>query len=297
MEIVDVRECLPATDDAPLRQGDVFEWIPRPVDDSFRQYGLIVTADCDLAHEKHQGIISYVPVFSLRDYIRLFDLPKKVDIQLEKAGEALAGGVRKMQKNLPGFEVPMSASTVLEWVERKKPEDVLAALGIQDSPKSERVANLIRVYDALLQSREEGSFDDQLEALVLRQAHVSDGDLGKARQQVMSRVVDSVAKLPGDAFFVGCITDDEPLGHVAYLRMVREINHDEVAIRVTGLDGARAKRVSRMQSPFLYRLTQQLGDVFASIGLPADYEAQRRRIAEALATSSAAEGPETGNDS
>jgi hypothetical protein len=65
--------------------------------------------------------------------------------------------------------------------------------------------------------------------------------------------------------------------YVAYLRLVREVREPEIALLATDLEKPEvsAKRISRLTSPYVYRLTQQLGDVFASIGLPEDYERNR----------------------
>jgi hypothetical protein len=73
-------------------------------------------------------------------------------------------------------------------------------------------------------------------------------------------------------------------GWIAYLRLVREIQHDQVAVRQPDLrrKATTAKRVARLRSPYIYRLTQQLIDVFAAIGLPSEYEESRSSLVDAL---------------
>src|SRR5256885_8963072 len=61
-------ECTPNTDAAPLHQGDIFHWLASV--DPWSKFGLIITADCDIRKNKHRGILSYVPILTLRDYLR-----------------------------------------------------------------------------------------------------------------------------------------------------------------------------------------------------------------------------------
>ena len=103
-----------------------------------------------------------------------------------------------------------------------------------------------------------------------------------AERAVRAQLVDSVQRLPSDTFFIGGLSASFCDGYVAYLRLVREISHEDVAIRTPELERAAARRISRLQSPFVYRMTQQLAEVFATIGLPQDYEDNRRLIAEAI---------------
>lgn len=278
----ELRECEPATDASPLRQGDVFEWLTRKDADPFRQFGVIVTADCDLARAKHQGIISCVPILPLRDYFRMFHLPRRVKSSLSQVGDELVAVVRKAQERMPEFPEPMSKDAALGWVLRETPEGIAKALVIRDEKSVARVSALVDDYKALSASADEGSFQLQLEALAGFRARTRGSIAAKALGEIVGELAQVAETLPGDAFFIGNVADGEGLGHVAYLRMVREIQQEAIAIRATELASASAKRVSRMCSPYLYRMTQQLADVFAAIGLPTEYEEQRRSIARSL---------------
>ena len=99
---------------------------------------------------------------------------------------------------------------------------------------------------------------------------------GRTEQQVLEKV----QTMPGDCFFLGTLGQGSGAGYVAYLRIVRELRASEIAVRMTDLqDGdVKAKRVAATKAPYLYGLTRQLGDVFASIALPSEYEEARDTI-------------------
>jgi hypothetical protein len=292
-------ECDETTDDRPLRQGDIFGWLDGPPD-PLRLFGLIVTADCDIVHSKHHGRLSYVPLLALTDYLRLFLLPERIDRgrrpmseELSKAllAEALTGQIRAYQaSNLPDFPEPMSKEAALRWAGTRGAAEIADDLGIHELRArcefTDLVADYIFVDDALKNEL----FSDQIEALVrLRMRKGATRE--KAVAKVWSEVHEAIRDLPGDAFFVGSVTAVHNSGYVACLRLIRELRDGDVAIRQVDLRGkppAVAKRLARLRSPYVFRLTRQLADVFGSIGLPTEYEGHRQRLVQQLATGSAA---------
>jgi hypothetical protein len=57
-------------------------------------FGLIINADCDLAHEKNDGVIAYLPIYSFSEYIEKFWIPeeiKSITNKCKKSLEKIAG--------------------------------------------------------------------------------------------------------------------------------------------------------------------------------------------------------------
>jgi hypothetical protein len=128
-------------------------------------------------------------------------------------------------------------------------------------------------------------YAEQMEALA--RIRVRQGAApAKAYERIWAEIHATIRSLPGDSFFVGRLGSMPSAGWVAYLRLVREIQHDSVAIRQPDLrkPGTVAKRVARLRSPYIYRMTQQLIDVFAAIGLPTEYELSRTGVVDRLAS-------------
>jgi hypothetical protein len=84
-------------------------------------------------------------------------------------------------------------------------------------------------------------------------------------------------KLPGDALFLSCVGPGHANGYVCYLRILREIRQHQIATKLSQRSFEMiADRIARLRPPYVYRLTQQLADVFAAIALPKEYEDTRR---------------------
>lgn len=273
-------ECQAADDDRRIRQGDVFEWLEKGDRDPWTIFGLVVTADCDIAHAKHRGILSYVPLLDLRDYLALFHLPAKVERAATPLREQIVRTIRGLQaERAPEFPEPISEPAALRWVREVTADGVADELNVPAGKDRERFVALGADYAVAEGSLSTGTFDALLNALV----HLRTRQAGN-RDQVFSKIWQEietlVAALPGDAFFIGCIGPDHAKGYVAYLRLVREIEQARIAVRQTDLrdSGFYARRVAALKSPYVYRLTQQLAEVFAAIGLPSEYEDARRDL-------------------
>ena len=80
------------------------EWISPPDRDTvWRRFGVIVTADCDVAHRKHRGVLSFCPIVRLEDYIRLFWLPdqlKDQELSLRRRLSEEIASLQKLEKRL-----------------------------------------------------------------------------------------------------------------------------------------------------------------------------------------------------
>ena len=78
MELID-SSITNATDS--IRQGTIFKFSNRPVDET---YGIIVTADCDIANQKHGKYLSYCYIIPLKVYITDFLIQRLCRTALQK---------------------------------------------------------------------------------------------------------------------------------------------------------------------------------------------------------------------
>ena len=278
-------ECEEVTDDRPIRQGDIFAWLEAPTD-PWRKLGVVVTANCDIAQRKHRGILSYVPVLPLHDYFRLFYLPSRLEKGVRPVVEELTKSVREYQvTNRPDFPEPLSEAATLAWAQERNPAEIADELRITDQKARTLFTELVRDYRAIRNALDGEAYQNQLDALVRIRARQQRVPHEKAQQTILQDIHGAMETLAGDCFFIGRIAAQYTIGHVAYLRLVREIRHGQIAIKqsdLSGLPPLLARRVSRLQSPYIFRLTQQLADVFLAIGLPPEYEHHRRRLVESF---------------
>ncbi len=265
--------------DEDIRQGDVLDLIPEPgVDEPWAaHFGIVLTANCDLVHRKHGGVLSYVPVVPVEVYTSEISLPRLVEGEVVRTHEMLESAL-PTDAGWPTFE------RLIEMLEiGHDPSRVLEAL--PDSPERDEIGAHVGRVSLCLQARSEllaaAGLVERLAIAERLRVGLREIDGSKRLppfqnliKEVKGRLVKS---LPGDSLYLGRLSKEHQTGYVAYLRLIREISHDTIA-RSAVEEGrlgqeARARRLSRLNLLYQHRLAQQMSRVFVDIGLPADYEA------------------------
>ncbi|WP_432050205.1 hypothetical protein [Verrucosispora sp. NA02020] len=271
-------ECTPVADGAPIRQGDIFIFRDRRFDsDIWRKAGVIVTADCDIANDKHAGIISYVPILPIRDYLAWRIIPRIADDRRKRTLTRMCETVGRIEKDL-GIEPGLSshAIEVLATVDNGM-EDLAQHLYGLDQKDTDNLTAMIGEISVCEDVRTSSTYQEQFLAL---SSILPPTKKKSASEVLLSDVRDRLKNLPGDVFFLSSLDRDHTEGYVAYLRLIRETHLHQLSTSYYDKDarGIIANRTSSLRAPYVYRLTQQMAEVFASIGLPEEYELARDSI-------------------
>lgn len=242
---------------------------------------MIVTGDCDIARNKHAGRLTYVPVLAARAYLSIFWLPRRLDALASRLGERLVSTMRKLQQaNLPEFTTPLTADRAQQWAVERGAAGVADALRVGHGPDRDAFISLAQAYVDIVVARDR-SFQAQSQALC--SAYCVTGtapDNDAAVKRVEGELENYLGNLPGDAMFLSCLAPGHVDGYICYLRVLRDIADGDIAVTPRqAVSGARASRIAHLRSPYLYRLTQQVAEVFAAIGLPQEYEDSRSSYA------------------
>lgn len=218
-----------------LKQGDLirFEREEAPL----KKEGIIVTADCDLENRKHAKLVTLIPVVSIKalmeNYLLIEDCDKKNDQIRVLAFKAFKIEGQDIATGLAILEEHLKAPPT-----GVRETDILAAklaLGQLDSiPTNE--------YQILMQA--------------IKSSAKKTDDLSR---QIKSR--GDILVLP-DAKKMGLS------GEVAWVRHIWQVPVRDIAIRTSETKVRPGERVARLDSPFRYRLTQLMAQVFSDIGLP-----------------------------
>jgi hypothetical protein len=261
----------PELGDSPIRQGDVFKWDDEHTIRPWYQYGVVVTADCDLAQNKTMGRLSYIPALTMEDYIWHFWRDAKFSsVQKSHLAKFTSRLNNRLKKDAHAGGVSEEAAWT--WLQRKGIDGLLDEIAMTD--KGQR-SDIKKIADDLvkLSSLLEAKMPDlgllQV-CYAIRNPKASPDDVKALALEVQS----SMASLPGDVFFLPHVSDRPDEGIFLMLRNITQCEISEIAIRPDELKfgSAKARRLGRIAAPFRYAITQNLARVFSDIGLPVSYE-------------------------
>lgn len=256
----------------PLRQGDVLE---RVADDAtaWNRHLLVMTADCDFAHDKHHGRVTCVPLLTKDEYLLELQIPK---FRHQAALKLVTG----LQKVLTGLGTPgISETRLREWPREQSTDAILTSLAIPDD-KRDVVGGML---DAI---RELGSVASTVAeataALVQAQRRLPNAQSEKnLRTQVVDRLQNVFKQPPGDALFVSALADGHDYGYFVYLRHLEQIWEPQVSLGPSR-SVMEYRRLSRLQDKYIHAIAQRFALVFMTIGLPDAYEEMRDLHADLL---------------
>ncbi len=242
----------------PIEQGDILFWkdSQRP----FERAGIIVTADCDLAWRKHWGKISVVPIIPLEDCLEELLAPRILSTHQKKLEESFHKKVTSLLTKNEG-----------------------------NSPSSEALENLLRIeelpvyfnsdkdlkflHSCLRQIQGVNKFCSHKELLRRVEAFFNQGTKeDKMEDQLRKKIQQRFTKLPGDLLLLPSIEGLPFQPAIVWLRIIREVDEKNIALRYSEEKKDVAVRIGRLQPVFKYRITQMLAHVFSDIGLPSTYE-------------------------
>jgi hypothetical protein len=265
-----------------IHQGDIIRW-ERPDGTEWTQYGIVVTADCDLAHYKTRGRISYVPVVRLATYVHRFWGPDYVAKRVTKTFEGAVAAIRRAHHE-HGFTGDLTETAIADWIGRDEPPMIAAALLNSDCDPKDRRRFEFKVAAArsamecerrlAMMTTEEGHL--YLEQLTSSFRQIAPEIKGDPAEIVSNAFEGHCSSLPGDVFFVSQIPGDGDVGFFALLRHVSQCEHLDISLDSFQRAGPTLpfRRVARLCSPYVYALTQNLARVFADIGLPQSHPAR-----------------------
>ncbi len=236
-----------------LSQGDVIVW--NEGQDYLDKAAVVVTADCDLVKRKHWGRVTVVPLIAASAYFDHLYLPKQLE-SMESDLLSIFG--KAVQKSMGAENSQPPTQQVLE---------TLIGLGLLPEPISRsddaaRLHSLIRQTRGLAAMKSAAQALDQ--ALLIRNP--------KTKSLSAEKIRTFLDNPPGDCMILPAM---EGLGsgiHIAFLRVMRELRDEDIALKTSEQDGIKGKRIGRLIPVIRYRLTQMLAQVFSDIGLPSSYE-------------------------
>lgn len=234
---------------ACLAQGDLIRF--ENESDPLKKTGIVVTADCDLEKKKHAKLVTLIPMVPVSVLMENYLLPEdceKKRSQIEsyafKSFGIDSAQELEAKKALLREKLASTASGLNE-------QAVIAAKFTIDQLEIVSIVDYKKLMGAL--------------GINLKKSN----DLNK---QISSR---------GDLLILPSPSELGVEGSIAWVRHIWQVQLGSIAIRTSELKQRPGERIARLDSPYRYRLTQIMAQVFSDIGLPDISQCFEQSIQEA----------------
>ena len=233
-----IKECSIAEAHNVIEQGTIIKFENKDI-----QYGIIVTADCDIFQNKYGDFLSYCPIVTLEKYILDILIPKLCKRKLDK----LLGDIKDSIKKEQGYE-NISDDAFLDLLSYIKNENI-------ETFKND-LRKKIFFYNKF--------------------STVNEFNINTYKELCNSspkEFANIIRNFPGDSFYINRIPHDNREGFVINLRRIAEIKKEEIVVYFSPVGKLPSCYIiGKLNSPYKEKMTQTLGDMFSAIGYSLEYE-------------------------
>jgi hypothetical protein len=236
-------------------QGDIIrvEW---PKGEFGPNLGVVINADCDLAHSKTDGVITFLPIYSFHDYLSLFWAPGQVQ-----------GVVVSSTKSVLELVNDADAEGLQAWLRASGPDVVCSSLVEVAKLKKNLALKLERELRRLAIAQ-----DDELSAITrFQRICAAESDpLHYARIQITS----AKTTMGEGHFFISDLVDEHSVGFVVRMRRIYTIPDGDYFLSTSEqrtknwADRPTAIRVARLTELYRFKVLQLFAQQYSRIGLP-----------------------------
>lgn len=257
------------SDGDEIRQGDIIRMIHPSSTPTFT-YGVVVTADCDIAQRKAGERYTWLQVLPMNEYIRGpwadEQLRKLAEKHSKVACEYLNAQLRRLHSSLS----PLTAKTLADWLRSSSPEAILRAV-TGEIPKPDLKA--LRDLSGLAKSLDVG---EETSTFCRLQESWSLFGIDPVKQREAVRGAFKSSGGFQDYFVVPELPRTNGYGFVVLLRsmstiMAADLFLTEQDARIHDRPNA-FHRLGRLHDGIRFAIAQRLAFLFSRIGLPAAFE-------------------------
>jgi hypothetical protein len=138
-------ECESAIDEKTLRQGDIFAAHPSTEnwENPWRRFGIVLSADCDLAQRKTGPTLVYVPIVGLATYLADAWLPTQAEKLRQKC-------VQQLDRNLQAENGSVTARHIEAWTIEQLEAALTSSRSATEERRRDQVTSVLKLRAALL---------------------------------------------------------------------------------------------------------------------------------------------------
>ncbi len=267
----------PVSDQSPFRQGDVIKReIAAPAEGlpSTAEWGVIITADCDIAQEKMGEFFTYLVIRSARDYAEQVWASQQMSAMADRYGSFAVEQILRADRERDLSAAPLTFGELSEWVRADGVDAVLNAVKIGQSVIRKKVAIALEIVT--LASDETTTFSTPLERL--RACWIFEGKKEPEHRGLVHNALKQ-RQMRSDYMLTPTLPSETEVGFVVMLRDIRAIKPNDLFASRLDLrigNGSRAGmyRIGRFSDFIRYAIAQRMANLFSRIGMTEHFEVE-----------------------
>jgi hypothetical protein len=239
----------------PRSQGDIIriEW---PEGKSGPNLGVVINADCDLAHAKTDGVIAFLPVYSFHDYLSQFWASGH-------AQEVMKSAIIEVLKMVKDKD----ASGLITWLKESGPHQVCSSITALAKLKNVDAERLQRELNRL-------SIAQNIELSPISRFQQICAVAPDPGNYARSQITNAKKSMGDGHFFISDLAVEQSIGFIIRMRRIYTmpeedyfVSESEQRSRSQG-DTTTAVRIARLTERYRFKVLQLFAQQYSRVGLP-----------------------------
>lgn len=265
--MTDYFECDP--DDDEIRQGDIICRVVRSLESSpQRKWGVVITADCDIAQKKANDRYTWLEVIPVEEYLEYYWSSDSLRKVLTKQSKTCLDYLNAQIKKSGSAFSDITDSSLREWLASNSPAEIIGSLKFKPDQ------SILKKLDALSIAYNKTESCSTLK--IYQQVYIALGGDEKSFKAVITQALEGTGGFP-DFFFLPEVPQlNQGIGFVVLLRNIStlpftQLYKNEIEARVSG-HGDNFYRVGRLSDPLRFSISQKMAFLFSRIGMEVAFE-------------------------
>jgi hypothetical protein len=244
----------------PWAQGDIvqIEW---PEGSTGPALGIVMNADCDLAHGRTDGVFAIVPVYPFSDYLAKFWAPGHID-------DMIASATRSALEVIEDDDT----AALHTWLRNDGSEHVATALVASKKLKKNQAEKLERDLGKLVICLDESA------SLIARFQALCRADSNPAKY-ARTQITAAKTAMGDGHFFISDLVEHPSVGFVVRMRRIYTLPERDMFQSISNQrsassgDRPTAVRIARLTELYRVKVVQVFAQQYSRIGLPDEISA------------------------
>lgn len=248
---------------ANLRQGDIVRFVRDDL--LLRRFGILLTADCDIAHNKFGENYTLAPVVGAQEYVRNVWAHDYLSLRRHKA---LRDICRLIQDEAPQFR-SFKHDDMANVLNNCDDERLIEASNVRSA---HQLKKLLAVYRAAQPLQPTDPLSDVRRFVAATQKNPD--------AAFRNAIENALVQRREEFYFLNYLPDTNEIGYIILLRQIETLPRDLVyktasEMRFAAANGMKAYRTGRLGERIKHSVIEQFANVFNRVGLPPEFEMER----------------------
>jgi len=238
------------------------------------EWGVIVTADCDIVQEKMGEFFTYLVIRTARDYVEQVWAGEEIAKIRERYGRIAVEQIHLADQLRDPDATPLSFTELFDWVRTDNADAILHAVAITQVATRQRVGTSIEVF-ALTDERvgEYSTSLERLKACWKREGKKEPEHRGIVQNALRQR------QMRSDYMLTPTLPSETEVGFVVMLRDIRAVRSSDLFtnrldLRIGNGSPAAMYRIGRFSDFIRYAIAQRMANLFSRIGMTEQFETE-----------------------